>query len=135
MRPPDPAGGDLWKEWQLIVGADSNQVFFFCAPWTFAATPAPVDKLERNGKEAEKEEAEGELPSDTEKVKEKEKDEGKEVDGNRTADPEEVGPCAPTREHLHDVLFISQFMHFIILSRCCNSAKHRSAFTKRFKAL
>lgn len=57
---------------------------------TRAATPAPADKLEKNGKEVEKEEdkEEGEAPSD--KVKEKEKDEGKEVDGNRTADPEEV---------------------------------------------
>ncbi|XP_041821723.1 chromodomain-helicase-DNA-binding protein 3 isoform X3 [Chelmon rostratus] len=54
------------------------------------ATPAPADKLEKNGKEVEKEEdkEEGEAPSD--KVKEKEKDEGKEVDGNRTADPEEL---------------------------------------------
>lgn len=46
--------------------------------------------------------------SDKEKVKEREKDEGKEVDGNRAADPEEVGRCARGSEHLHDVLFISQ---------------------------
>lgn len=65
-------------------------LFFFR---TCAATPAPVDKLERNGKEVEKEEdkVEGEVPSDKEKVREKEKDEGKEGDSNRTADPEEVG--------------------------------------------
>lgn len=31
------------------------------------------------------------MPPDKEKVKEREKDEGKEVDGNRAADPEEVG--------------------------------------------
>ncbi|XP_044040912.1 chromodomain-helicase-DNA-binding protein 3 isoform X3 [Siniperca chuatsi] len=56
------------------------------------ATPAPADKLEKNGKEGEKEEdkEEGEAPSDKDKVKEKEKDEGKEVDSNRTADPEEL---------------------------------------------
>uniref|UniRef100_A0A8C4I432 Chromodomain helicase DNA binding protein 3 n=1 Tax=Dicentrarchus labrax TaxID=13489 RepID=A0A8C4I432_DICLA len=48
------------------------------------ATPAPVDKLEKNGKEVEKEEdkEEGEAPSDKDKVKEK--DEGKEVESNRT---------------------------------------------------
>lgn len=57
--------------------------------------------MERNGKEAEKEEAEGEVPPDKEKVKEKEKDEGKEVDGNRTADPEEVGRSARSSRHLH----------------------------------
>ncbi|XP_029310660.1 LOW QUALITY PROTEIN: chromodomain-helicase-DNA-binding protein 3 [Cottoperca gobio] len=56
------------------------------------ATPAPSDKLEKNGKEGEKEEdkEEGEAPSDNEKGKEKEKDEGKEVDSNRTAEPEEL---------------------------------------------
>ncbi|XP_019116871.1 chromodomain-helicase-DNA-binding protein 3 isoform X1 [Larimichthys crocea] len=56
------------------------------------ATPAPADKLEKNGKDAEKEEdkEEGEAASDKEKVKEKDKEEGKEVDSNRTADPEEL---------------------------------------------
>ncbi|XP_071315591.1 chromodomain-helicase-DNA-binding protein 3 isoform X4 [Trachinotus anak] len=56
------------------------------------ATPAPVDKLEKNGKEGEKEEdkEEGEAPSEKEKVKEKEKDEGREVDSNKTGDPEEL---------------------------------------------
>ncbi|XP_026171023.1 chromodomain-helicase-DNA-binding protein 3 isoform X2 [Mastacembelus armatus] len=50
------------------------------------ATPAPADKLEKNGKEGEKEEdkEEGEVLS------EKEKDEGKEVDGSKTGDPEEL---------------------------------------------
>uniref|UniRef100_A0A4W6CQ13 Chromodomain helicase DNA binding protein 3 n=1 Tax=Lates calcarifer TaxID=8187 RepID=A0A4W6CQ13_LATCA len=52
-----------------------------------------ADKLEKNGKEGEKEEdkEEGEAPSEKEKVKEK--DEGKEVDSNKTGDPEEVGHC------------------------------------------
>ncbi|XP_038586758.1 chromodomain-helicase-DNA-binding protein 3 isoform X4 [Micropterus salmoides] len=54
------------------------------------ATPAPTDKLEKNGKEGEENKEEGEAPSDKEKVKEKEKDEGKEVESNRTADPEEL---------------------------------------------
>ncbi|XP_034712879.1 chromodomain-helicase-DNA-binding protein 3 isoform X4 [Etheostoma cragini] len=54
------------------------------------ATPAPSDKLEKNGKEGEKDKEEGEALSDKEKVKEKEKDEGKEVDSNRTAEPEEL---------------------------------------------
>ncbi|XP_022619930.1 chromodomain-helicase-DNA-binding protein 3 [Seriola dumerili] len=54
--------------------------------------PAPSDKLEKNGKEGEKEEdkEEGEAPSEKEKGKEKEKDEGKEVDSNKTGDPEEL---------------------------------------------
>ncbi|XP_031145676.1 chromodomain-helicase-DNA-binding protein 3 isoform X5 [Sander lucioperca] len=43
------------------------------------ATPAPSDKLEKNGKEGEKDKEEGEAQSDKEKVKEKEKDEGKET--------------------------------------------------------
>ncbi|XP_059210753.1 LOW QUALITY PROTEIN: chromodomain-helicase-DNA-binding protein 3 [Centropristis striata] len=56
------------------------------------ATPAPSDKLDKNGKEGEKEEdkEESEAPSDKEKGKEKEKDEGKEVDGNKTAEAEEL---------------------------------------------
>lgn len=67
---------------------------------TCAATPAPADKLEKNGKEAEKEEdkEEGEATSDKEKVKDK--DEGKDVDGNRTADPEEVGHGPQNSRHL-----------------------------------
>lgn len=58
-----------------------------------AATPAPVDKLEKNGKEGEREEdkEEGDLPAEKEKDKEKEKDEGREAEGKRTGDPEEVG--------------------------------------------
>lgn len=58
-----------------------------------AATPAPADTLEKNGKEGEKEEdkEEGEAPSEKEKVKEK--DEGKEVDSSKTGDPDEVGRC------------------------------------------
>ncbi|XP_049923608.1 chromodomain-helicase-DNA-binding protein 3 isoform X5 [Epinephelus moara] len=57
------------------------------------ATPAPADKLEKNGKEGEKEEdkEEGsEAPSDKEKVKEKDKNEGKEVDSNKAAESEEL---------------------------------------------
>ncbi|XP_042368122.1 chromodomain-helicase-DNA-binding protein 3 isoform X2 [Plectropomus leopardus] len=57
------------------------------------ATPAPSDKLEKNGKEGEKEEEKeegSEAPPDKEKVKEKEKDEGKEMDSNQTAEPEEL---------------------------------------------
>ncbi|XP_074554981.1 chromodomain-helicase-DNA-binding protein 3 isoform X2 [Halichoeres trimaculatus] len=52
------------------------------------ATPAPSERLEKNGKEGEKEEEkeEGEATSD----KEKGKDEGKEVEGNKAADPEEL---------------------------------------------
>lgn len=71
--------------------SELNLQFFSCA-----ATPAPVDKLERNGKEAEKEEekAEGEATSDKDKEKENEKDEGRDVDSNKTAQLEEVGQCA-----------------------------------------
>ncbi|KAM9836998.1 chromodomain-helicase-DNA-binding protein 3 isoform 2-T2 [Aulostomus maculatus] len=55
------------------------------------ATPAPVEKLEKNGKEGEKEDKEeGETVSEKEKAKEKEKDEGKEVDSNKAADPQEL---------------------------------------------
>ncbi|XP_030285993.1 chromodomain-helicase-DNA-binding protein 3 isoform X3 [Sparus aurata] len=52
------------------------------------ATPAPIDKLEKNGKEVEKEEdkEESEAPSD----KVKERDEGKEVDSKKTGDAEEL---------------------------------------------
>lgn len=56
----------------------------------FAATPAPVDKTEKNGKEGEKEEDKGEEQPEKEKVKEKEKDDGKE-ESNKSADTEEVG--------------------------------------------
>lgn len=54
-----------------------------------AATPAPSDKMEKNGKEGDKEE--GGASSDKERAKEKEGDDGKEVESNSTADPEEVG--------------------------------------------
>ncbi|XP_034020722.1 LOW QUALITY PROTEIN: chromodomain-helicase-DNA-binding protein 3 [Thalassophryne amazonica] len=57
------------------------------------ATPAPVDKLEKNGKEGEKEEdkEETEVPSAKDKVRgEKEKSEGNEVESNRTGDTAEV---------------------------------------------
>uniref|UniRef100_A0A3Q1BY56 DNA helicase n=1 Tax=Amphiprion ocellaris TaxID=80972 RepID=A0A3Q1BY56_AMPOC len=55
------------------------------------ATPAPSEKLEKNGKEVEKEEDKEEAEATLEKEKAKEKDEGKEVEGNKTGDPEEVG--------------------------------------------
>ncbi|KAG7241601.1 hypothetical protein INR49_025521 [Caranx melampygus] len=60
------------------------------------ATPAPAEKLEKNGKEGEKEEDkdEGEAPSEKEKGKEKEKDEGKEVDSSKTGDAEELSSSA-----------------------------------------
>lgn len=50
-----------------------------------------MDKLERNGREVDKEEdkEDGETPPDREKAKEK--DEGREVESNRTTDCEEVG--------------------------------------------
>ncbi|KAK5875800.1 hypothetical protein CesoFtcFv8_026843 [Champsocephalus esox] len=51
------------------------------------ATPAPSDKMEKNGKEGDKEE--GGASSDKERAKEKEGDDGKEVESNSTADPEE----------------------------------------------
>uniref|UniRef100_A0A8C3G7F9 Chromodomain helicase DNA binding protein 3 n=1 Tax=Cyclopterus lumpus TaxID=8103 RepID=A0A8C3G7F9_CYCLU len=82
---PVPAGGAPCKGAADTVGS--------CVMCLCAATPAPSDKLEKNGKEGEKEEdkEESEAQADKERVKEKEKDEGKEVDSNRTADPEEVG--------------------------------------------
>lgn len=63
-------------------------IFMWCA-----ATPAPVEKLERNGKETEKEEEKEDGPavSDKERGKEKERDEGREVENNRTVDSEDVG--------------------------------------------
>lgn len=97
VRSRDPAGGTLHTrkgqrvKLELILSY-SDVCFYVCA-----ATPAPADKLEKNGKDAEKEEdkEEGEAASDKEKVKEKDKEEGKEVDSNRTADPEEVRHCPP----------------------------------------
>lgn len=63
--------------------------------WTHAATPAPAEKMEKNGKEGEKEEDKEDVEALVEKEKLKEKDrdedEGKEVDGNKTADSTEVG--------------------------------------------
>ncbi|XP_029931957.1 chromodomain-helicase-DNA-binding protein 3 isoform X2 [Myripristis murdjan] len=68
------------------------------------ATPAPAEKLEKNGKEGEKEEEkekeEGEAPSEREKEKEKEKDEGKEVESSKAGDPEE--PSSATKETAQD---------------------------------
>uniref|UniRef100_A0A8C7SDR0 Chromodomain helicase DNA binding protein 3 n=1 Tax=Oncorhynchus mykiss TaxID=8022 RepID=A0A8C7SDR0_ONCMY len=55
------------------------------------ATPAPSEKLEKNGKDGEKEEGEkeeGKAPSEPEKDGEKETEGGKAVEGNRSADPE-----------------------------------------------
>lgn len=64
-----------------------------CIFMSRAATPAPVEKLERNGKEMEKEEEkeDGPAASDKERGKEKERDEGREVENIRTADSEDVG--------------------------------------------
>lgn len=59
--------------------------------WMFAATPAPSEKAEKNGKEGGKEEEKAEVEASLEKQKVKEKDEGKEVEGNKTGDSEEVG--------------------------------------------
>nr|XP_061816205.1 chromodomain-helicase-DNA-binding protein 3-like isoform X1 [Nerophis lumbriciformis] len=57
------------------------------------ATPAPVDKPEKNGKESEKDDKEdGE--AQTEKDKGREKDEGKEEDANKSADGEESASSA-----------------------------------------
>ena len=58
-----------------------------------SATPAPSEKLEKNGKDGEKEEGEkeeGKAPSEPEKDGEKETEGGKAVEGNRSADPEVV---------------------------------------------
>lgn len=75
-----------------------------------AATPAPADKLEKNGKEVEEEKEEGESPA--EKEKEKEKDVGKEAENNRTGDPEEVGDGYQIRnynqlKHLFPVILLT----------------------------
>ncbi|XP_029695694.1 chromodomain-helicase-DNA-binding protein 3 isoform X6 [Takifugu rubripes] len=60
------------------------------------ATPAPVEKFERNGKETEKEEEKEDGPavSDKERGKEKERDEGREVENNRTVDSEDLSSSA-----------------------------------------
>ncbi|XP_056298167.1 chromodomain-helicase-DNA-binding protein 3 isoform X1 [Pseudoliparis swirei] len=54
------------------------------------ATPAPSDKLEKNGKEGEKEEEKEESEAQADKERVKEKEEGKEGGSNRTADPDEL---------------------------------------------
>ncbi|XP_014852935.1 PREDICTED: chromodomain-helicase-DNA-binding protein 3-like isoform X2 [Poecilia mexicana] len=54
------------------------------------ATPAPSERLEKNGKEGEKEEEKGEADASAEKEKVKEKEQQKEVDGNKTGDAEEL---------------------------------------------
>lgn len=58
-----------------------------------AATPAPAEKLERNGKEPEKEDEkeDGEAVADKERGKQKEREEGGEAENNQTVDSEEVG--------------------------------------------
>lgn len=74
------------------IGDESHNLFFLSLR---AATPAPVEKLlERNGKEAEKEEEKADGETTADKEKEKEKDEGKDVD-NKAAEPEEVGSWVP----------------------------------------
>ncbi|KAM8899428.1 chromodomain-helicase-DNA-binding protein 3 isoform 2-T2 [Spinachia spinachia] len=60
------------------------------------ATPAPLDKLERNGKEGEKEEDREESEGRGDGESAREKDEGSEEDGNGPADPEEL--CASTKD-------------------------------------
>lgn len=81
-----PAGGALQK--RGTVKPTVMCIFMLCA-----ATPAPVEKPERNGKETEKEEEkeDRQAASDKERGKEKERDEGGEVENNRAADSEEVG--------------------------------------------
>ncbi|XP_014899665.1 chromodomain-helicase-DNA-binding protein 3 isoform X6 [Poecilia latipinna] len=54
------------------------------------ATPAPSERLEKNGKEGEKEEEKGEADASAEKEKVKEKEQQKEVDGSKTGDAEEL---------------------------------------------
>lgn len=54
------------------------------------ATPAPAEKLERNGKETEKEDEKEDGEADKERGKQKEREEGREVDNSRTVDSEEV---------------------------------------------
>ncbi|XP_061566554.1 chromodomain-helicase-DNA-binding protein 3 isoform X2 [Cololabis saira] len=52
------------------------------------ATPAPLEKSEKNGKEGGKEEEKADAEASLEK--QKEKDEGKEVDGNKTEDADKL---------------------------------------------
>ncbi|XP_023201886.1 chromodomain-helicase-DNA-binding protein 3 isoform X2 [Xiphophorus maculatus] len=54
------------------------------------ATPAPSERLEKNGKEGEKEEEKGDADASAEKEKVKEKEQQREVDGNKTGDAEEL---------------------------------------------
>ncbi|XP_054916143.1 chromodomain-helicase-DNA-binding protein 3 isoform X2 [Poeciliopsis prolifica] len=54
------------------------------------ATPAPSERLEKNGKEGGKEEEKGEADASAEKEKVKEKEQQKEVNSNKTGDPEEL---------------------------------------------
>lgn len=58
-----------------------------------AATPAPAEKLERNGKDTEKEDEkeDGEAVGDKDRGKQKEREEGREVENSRTIASEEVG--------------------------------------------
>ncbi|XP_027894644.1 chromodomain-helicase-DNA-binding protein 3 isoform X3 [Xiphophorus couchianus] len=54
------------------------------------ATPAPSERLEKNGKEGEKEEEKGDADASAEKEKVKEKEQQREVYGNKTGDAEEL---------------------------------------------
>uniref|UniRef100_A0A8C8MCK4 DNA helicase n=1 Tax=Oncorhynchus tshawytscha TaxID=74940 RepID=A0A8C8MCK4_ONCTS len=67
------------------------------------ATPAPSDKLEKNGKDGEKEEEdeEGKASSEPEQDGEKEKNKGKEEESNKSADSEET-PIS-TKEALQEL--------------------------------
>lgn len=94
-----PSQVDLCGTFQIQQGAlcikGAVKPTVMCIFMSCAATPAPVEKLERNGKETEKEEEkekeDGPAASDKERGKEKERDEGREVENNRTADSEDVG--------------------------------------------
>ncbi|XP_072232882.1 chromodomain-helicase-DNA-binding protein 3 [Leuresthes tenuis] len=63
------------------------------------ATPAPLEKLEKNGKEGEKEEDKEEAQASLEKDKVKEKVEVKDVDGNKTGDAEELSSSTKETSH------------------------------------
>ncbi|XP_029609765.1 chromodomain-helicase-DNA-binding protein 3 isoform X3 [Salmo trutta] len=65
------------------------------------ATPAPSDKLEKNGKDGEKEEEDEEGKASSEPEKDGEKDEGKEEESNKSADSEE--PPISTKEALQEL--------------------------------
>lgn len=65
------------------------------------ATPAPSDKLEKNGKDGEKEEEDEEGKASSEPEKDGEKDEGKEEESNKSADSEE--PQISTKEALQEL--------------------------------